>query len=199
MHIAETDVPIHENLTKRWSPYAMAGGPVDPAELAALFEAARWTPSSMNEQPWAFFVALQGTEAFERAVECLVEGNQPWARQVPVLVFAAYKKAFDRNGKPNVTAPYDLGAAAANLTFEATARGLYVHQMGGVLPEKIRETFEVPETHVPLTAIAIGRLGEGDEIPESVLARDDKRRGRRSTTEFVFGGPWGSPAPWTEN
>lgn len=199
MHLTETEVPIQPILLRRWSPYALAGPPVSHEDLAALFEAARWTPSSRNEQPWAFVVTERGTEEFERAVECLVEGNRGWARHAGVLAFAVSKKAFDHNGAVNRTALYDLGAAAAHLTFEATARGLFVHQMGGILPEEVRRVFAVPDSHEPVTGIAIGHLGASDGVPESNLVRDAKRRGRKPSREFAFGGSWGHPAPWMKN
>src|SRR5262249_24197399 len=127
---ATPDHPIHEILARRWSPYAFADRPVSKADLLSLFEAARWAPSSYNEQPWSYIVATRDEPAeFERVLSCLVEGNQAWAKAAPVLAIGCTKLVFALNGKPNAAAVHDLGVAAGNLCAEATARGLYVHQM----------------------------------------------------------------------
>src|SRR5687767_12179397 len=127
------DYPIHELIQKRWSPYAFADRPVAAEDLRALFEAARWAASSYNEQPWSYIVALrQDAAGFERLLSCLVEGNQPWAKAAPVLALGCVAKNFVKNGKPNAAAEHDLGGASACLTVEATARGLFVHQMIGI-------------------------------------------------------------------
>ena len=122
-----------------WSPYAFSDRPVSEDDLRSLFEAARWAASSYNEQPWRYIVATRtDTEAFERLVSCLVEGNQPWAKLAPVLALGCTSLNFAANGRPNDAAEHDLGAASACLCLEATARGLFVHQMIGILPDKAR-------------------------------------------------------------
>src|SRR5215471_11224551 len=130
---AATDHPVHDLIALRWSPYAFADRPVSKADLLSLFEAARWAPSSYNEQPWSYLVATkENPEEFERLLSCLVEGNQVWAKAVPVLALGCTSLNFTRNGQPNAAAVHDLGIAAANLCVEATARGLQVHQMIGI-------------------------------------------------------------------
>jgi nitroreductase len=84
--IASADSPIYEVLAERWTPYAFRDKPVSQDELRSLFEAARWAPSSYNEQPWRYVVATRDYRAqFERLLSCLVEGNQAWAKHVPVI------------------------------------------------------------------------------------------------------------------
>lgn len=137
---ATPDHSIHELLAKRWSPYAFANRPVSHDDLRSLFEAARWAASSYNEQPWRFVVAMkEDSEDFERLLSCLVEGNQAWAKSAPVLVIGCTSLNFERNNQPNTAAVHDLGLASANLTFEAMARGLFVHQMIGILPDRVRK------------------------------------------------------------
>ncbi len=124
-------------------------------------------------------------------LSCLVEGNQAWAKTVSVLMIGCTSVNFSKNGKPNAAAEHDLGLAAANLSFEATARGLAVHQMIGILPDKVREVFHVPEGVAPLTGIAIGYAADLEDIPEPLKARDSAPRTRKGINEFVFGDSWG--------
>src|SRR5262249_58476614 len=113
---ASPDHPIHELLTKRWSPYGFGDRPVSRDDLRSLFEAARWAPSSYNEQPWTYIVATRDSPAeFERVLSCLAEGNQGWAKAAPVLALGCTSLKFSKNGKPNAAAIHDLGLAAANL------------------------------------------------------------------------------------
>lgn len=192
---AAPDHPIHEFIAKRWSPYAFSDRAVAKEDLRSIFEAARWAPSSYNEQPWTYIVATQDDQAeFEKLHSCLVEGNQPWTKIVPVLAIGCVSTEFKRNGKPNAAAEHDLGIAAATLTFEATARGLHVHQMIGILPDKVRELYQVPEAVKPLTGIAIGYLGDVDALPEGYRERDLAERTRKPLSEFVFAGKWGDAA-----
>ncbi len=154
---ASTDYPIHELLAERWSPYGFKDRPVSQADLRSLFEAARWAPSSYNEQPWRFLVATQENPAeFARLLSCLVEGNQNWAKAAPVLALGVVSLRFSRTSKDNRAAVHDLGLAAGNLLVEATARGLSVHQMIGILPDKAREVYQIPEHNEAWTAMAIG-------------------------------------------
>lgn len=197
-HVVIPDHPIQDVLARRWSPYALGGSVPPNAVLASLFEAARWTPSSFNEQPWAFFLTTRDANHFEEALSCLVENNQQWARNAPILAFTVYRKEFTRNGKPNKAAQHDLGASVAHLTVEATSRGLYVHQMAGIVPERVREVFEVPEEYEPLTAFAIGEFDPSVNLEDRKRQADEKRRGRRPISEFVFGHRWGRTAPAIE-
>ena len=120
---AATDYPIHELLATRWSPYAFEDRPVPEADLRSLFEAARWAPSSYNEQPWNYIVATRDDpEQFQRLLSCLVDGNQVWAKAAPVLALGVVSLKFTLNGKENRAAVHDLGLAAGNLVLEASAR-----------------------------------------------------------------------------
>lgn len=192
---ARPDQPIHELLAARWSPYGFTERMPPVADLRAVFEAARWTASSYNEQPWRYIVATrEQPREFERILACLVEANQAWARSAPVLALGVAALEFVRNGKPNRAAVHDLGAASAALTFEATARGLFVHQMIGIEPDTARETFAIPAGFEAYTGLAIGYRAEPDALPEKLRERDLAPRGRRPQSEFVFGGSWDEPA-----
>ncbi len=188
---ATPDHPIHDLIARRWSPYAFADRPASEEDLRSLFEAARWAASSYNEQPWSYIVATRAdTAEFERLLSCLVEGNQAWAKAAPVLALGCTRLHFVRNNKPNAAAVHDLGLASATLTLEATARGLYVHQMIGILPDKARELYQIPDGVQPLTGIAIGYAADPNNLPEAYKQRDLAPRQRKPLAEFVFGGQW---------
>lgn len=192
---ASTDHPVLELVAERWSPYVFADRSVSEEELRSLFEAVRWAPSSYNEQPWRYVVARrEQPEAFERLLTCLVEGNQTWARYAPVLALGIVARSFERNGRPNKAAEHDLGLAAGNLVTEATARGLHVHQMIGILPDRARELYGIPDHSKALTGLAIGYLGDIARLPEKLREREQAERRRKPLREFVFGVRYGEPA-----
>ncbi|MBP7937372.1 MAG: nitroreductase family protein [Phycisphaerae bacterium] len=190
--LATTDHPIHKILAQRWSPCGFAETPVPPEDLKSLFEAARWAASSYNEQPWRYIVATRDDpEAFDQLLSCLVEANQAWARFAPVLTLGIAKRTFSRNGAPNRVALHDLGAASASLTFEAGARGLMVHQMGGIHPEKARAAYRIPDDFEVATALAIGYPGTPSGLPAEYRQRDSTPRQRKPLRELVFAKDWG--------
>jgi nitroreductase len=189
---AKPDHPVHELIARRWSPYGFADRPVSPEDLRSLFEAARWAPSSYNEQPWRYLVATkENPEEFERLLSCLVEGNQAWAKQAPVLALGCTSLRFTRNNQPNAAAIHDLGLASAGICWEATARGLFVHQMIGILPDRARQLYDIPEGVQPVTGLAIGYAADSAQLPEPLRGRDLTPRSRKPLAEFVFGGGWG--------
>jgi nitroreductase len=193
---ASTDHPIHELLAQRWSPYSFSERSVTSDDIPSLFEAARWAPSSYNEQPWSFIVASrEEPEEFQMLLSCLVDANQEWAKAAPVLVLGVVSLRFARNGKENRAAVHDLGLAAANLVFEATARGLFVHQMIGILPDKAREVYGIPEDSQAWTAMAIGYKGDPATSPDKLKERDLTPRQRKPLRQIVFAGRWGNPLP----
>lgn len=191
---APTDFPIHEVLRERWSPRAFSVRPVPAEVLCSLFEAARWAPSSSNEQPWAFLVATRDDHEFHaKMLSTLVEGNQVWAKHAPVLAIAITALSFARGNHPNRNAFYDTGAAVANLTVEATSRGLFVHQMAGFDPGKANELFSIPAGWQPIAAFVIGYPGDPQSLPETLRERELAPRARKPLSEFVMSGSWGRP------
>jgi nitroreductase len=193
---ASTDYPVHELLAARWSPYAFQDRPVPDADLRSLFEAARWAASSYNEQPWTYLVATkENPEQFQQLLSCLVEFNQAWAKAAPVLALGIVSLRFAGNGQVNRAAVHDLGLAAGNLLVEATARGIFVHQMLGILPEKARQIFAIPDSYEAWTGLAIGYRGEPTQLPEVLQERERGSRQRKPLHQFVFSGRWGNPSP----
>ena len=194
---APTSVPIHELIERRWSPRSFANRSVEPEKLRKLFEAARWAPSSSNIQPWHFIVATKdNAEEFSRALDCLRSGNKSWVANAPVLAFSVARSIWPDSSDVNRHAQYDLGQSVAYLTFEAMTEGLYVHQMAGIFPDKVRETYGVPENYEPMTAMAIGYGGDADALPEDLRKRETAPRTRKTLESFVFAGHWDSPAPF---
>jgi len=163
---AKTQYPVLDVIARRWSPRAIADKPVEAEKLRSLFEAARWAASAFNEQPWRFIVATKDNPAaYEKALGCLVEANQAWAKSAPVLVLTAVSHNFAYNGSANRVALHDLGQAAANLAIEATNLGLVIHQMAGVDTEKVAKVYGLPEGFTAQTGIAIGYPGSPDALP----------------------------------
>jgi nitroreductase len=192
---AVTDYPIHTLLQTRWSPRAFAPTPVAVDQILSLLEAARWSASGANIQPWSFVVVPKDDEdAFARLLGALVEGNQVWVQHVPLLVLAVAHQQREP-GKPNPYALYDLGQAVAHLSVQATALGLRVHQMAGFNQEQARSAFAIPEEYLPFTVLAIGELGDPDALPEALRTRELAERTRKPLGSFVFGGAWGQPTP----
>jgi len=190
---AGTDHPIHELIASRWSPYGFSNRTVSKENLLSLFEAARWAPSSYNEQPWSYIVATKDEpEEYEKLLSCLVEGNQSWANAAPVLALGVVSLKFSRNNTPNAAAIHDLGLAAGNLLFEASARGLYVYQMIGILPEKAREIYDIPEGVEAKTGLAIGYAADPSTLSDPFKERDQTPRQRKPLQAFVFSSKWGT-------
>ncbi len=186
---ATTQVPIIEPLAERWSPRAFLKQPVEDAKLLALFEAFRWAPSSMNEQPWYLLVATQGDAAgFSKMLSCLVDQNQVWAKDAPVLMITLAKTTFNRNGNPNRTALHDTGIAFMAMSVQATAMGLQVHGMGGIHVDKIKQEYGLPADVEAVAGVALGYPGEADQLSEPLRSRELATRTRKGLAEFVFKG-----------
>jgi len=193
---AHTAHPIHDLLSSRWSPRAFADRAVEREKLQRVLEAARWAPSSFNGQPWAFIVATKDDPAeFAKLLACLIEFNQGWAKAAPVLMVTVAQMKFEKNDKPNPHAWHDVGLAAGNLSVQATAEGLVVHQMAGILPAQVRATYGSPDGWEPATGIALGYLGDAASLPDPLREREVVPSDRKPLESFVFTGGWGKVAP----
>lgn len=192
---APAEHPVNQLILERWSPRAFSDKEIASADLASLFEAARWAPSSNNEQPWAFIVSRRSDkEDFEKALQPLVEFNANWAKNAAVLGFAVSELAFAKTGSPNRNAQYDTGAAMLQLSIEATARGILVHQMAGFDPETARDMFAIPSGWEAIAAFAMGYAGDPASLPQPYRDRETAPRIRKPLHEFVMSGKWGHTA-----
>ena len=156
----------------RWSPRAFETQPLTHSEIASLFEAARWSPSCYNEQPWLFLYAVTDKDR-KRFLEALVEGNRLWAGRAPMLLFVLCRHAFSHNGKENRHAPFDAGAAWMALALQARKLGLHAHAMAGFSRDKAYEILRVsPDEYDIMAAVAVGRRASPDVLPEAVAAKE---------------------------
>jgi nitroreductase len=198
--LAETQVPIHEVIGRRWSPRAFSDRPVEPEKLVSLFEAARWASSASNEQPWAFIVATNADpKKYEAMLGVLVDFNRGWAHKAPVLILTLAHTQFEKDARPNRHALYDLGQAAANLSLQATAVGLATHPMAGFNGEAARQVFAVPAGWEPVSVIAVGYPGDPGSLADPLREREVAQRRRKPLSNFVFSGTWGAPAAFAES
>lgn len=191
---AVTQFEIHELLAKRWSGRAYdATRTVDNKTIGQLIEAARWSPSCFGDQPWRFVICNKSTDttAWDKAFDCLVEGNQSWAKNAPVLILICSDTQLSANGKPNPFGKYDTGAAMMSLSVQATELGLMVHQMGGYKADQAREAFAVPEQFDTIAMATVGYQLAEEDLPEDTKERELSERSRADFSSHFFTGTWG--------
>lgn len=186
----QPDHPVETLIYRRWSPRAMSEERLSKAELASLFEAARWAPSSFNEQPWRFVYAERGGEHWPHFFDLLTEGNRRWADVAAVLIVVLSRTTFERNGNPSRTHSYDTGAAWQNLALQGSRMGLVVHGMAGFDYEKARDVLEVPAEFSVEAMIAAGKPAPVEVLPESLRGREVPS-GRKPVAELAFPGVFG--------
>jgi nitroreductase len=192
---AQTKYPIEPVIARRWSPRAFEERPVEGEKLKSLFEAARWAPSSNNEQPWRFLAATKDNRSdYDRLFSCLSEGNAKWVFRAPVLILSVASLFFEDDGKPNRHALHDTGMAVENFVVQATALGLQAHQMAGYDVEKARRECQIPSGFEPVAMIAVGYPGDPVILPDYLRERELKPRERQPIEDFVFSTSWGRPS-----
>jgi nitroreductase len=190
---APTELAIHPLISHRWSPRAISDRPVEPEKLKLVLEAARWAPSSFNEQPWRFLAATSEDPDWLARLRGYLRPGNAWAKEAPVLIASAYRTNFSHNEKPNVSAPRDLGAAEENMFLQAFACGLVMHQMAGFDRARLKEEL-LPDGFEPGTMIAIGYPGDPARLPDDLREAEAAPRQRNSLGELVFGPRWNEPA-----
>lgn len=172
-------------ITQRWSARSFADQVITTDSLHTLLEAASWSASSMNEQPWKYLYAFRGTQGFDRMHTCLMDGNQPWAANASVLLLSLAKRTFDRNGKQNRHAMHDLGAANTTLLLQAADMDIFGHMMGGFHMDQTVDEFQIDtELWEPSCFIALGYLDEPEKLEEPFLTRETTPRQRKPISEF---------------
>ncbi|MGD2169980.1 MAG: nitroreductase family protein [Chlamydiota bacterium] len=178
---------IHPIILNRWSPRAMTGESLSDEELFPLFEAARWAPSSYNNQHWRFLYAHRDTSEFDLFFNLLVDANKQWAKNASVLLVIISYNLFDRNQKPAPTHSFDTGAAWQNLALEGSARGLVVHGMQGFDYEKAKKVLEIPDDYTVEAMAAIGKKAS-KEVLAPELAEKEKPNSRKDLKEIIIKG-----------
>jgi nitroreductase len=189
--IRKADHPISNILLDRWSPRAMSGEEIPETELMTIFEAARWAPSSNNNQPWRILYARRNTEHWPLFLNLLVDSNKIWAGNASALLVIVSKNTFD-NGKPSRTHSYDAGAAWENLALQGNLMGYIVHGMQGFDYELARSSLNIPDGFTIEAMAAIGIPGTKKDLPD-YLQEIESPNDRRKLTDTVFEGPWVSP------
>ncbi len=189
LKIAQTAYPIAAPLAQRWSPRAFRVAPLTQEQIGSLFEAARWTASSFNEQPWRFIFAERhdDPDGFDGILGTLMEMNQMWARNASLLAIVA-ANTMSQRGRLNAKAVYDTGQAVANLATQATAMGLHIHQMGGFNADAARSVLDIPAAWEPVVALAVGYRDEPTVLTDELRTREVTRRERMPLSAFVFQG-----------
>lgn len=183
------DHPVDRIFLDRWSPRAMSGEPIPREELMILFEAARWAPSSYNNQPWRILYALRDTEQWKLFFDLLVEGNQIWAKNAGVLLVFISKTTFDRNEKPSITHTYDTGAAWENLALQGNLKGYVVHGMQGFDYQRARTALNIPEVFQVEAMAAVGLPASPEVLPEK-LQQVETPSDRRKLEQTICEGPF---------
>ncbi len=185
----ETTLPIIEPIRERWSPMAFDPRPVEEEKIQTFLEAARWAPSSYNEQPWRYIYAQKGDENRDVLESLLVEGNA-WAKNAGVLMISFASKNFAHNGKPNYYHLHDTGAASAYMVVQLPSLGLIGHQMQGFDHEHANEKLGVPNEYAPGSMIAVGYYAGQEGLTPEWKEREDAPRTRRDIAETAFRGKW---------
>jgi nitroreductase len=181
--------PIEPLFLRRWSPRAMSGEAVSDVELHRLLEAARWAPSTYNEQEWRFLHARRGGKHWTAFFNLLMPANQAWCAAAGVLIVVLSKKTFTHNGKPNPVHTFDAGLASMSLLLQATAMGLVSHAMAGFDRARARQDLTVPDDFEVEAMIAIGRPGDPSKLPPELREREQPS-GRKPIGEIAREGPY---------
>lgn len=192
--LAKTSVPIDPLIEKRWSPRSLdPKKDITPTQLTALLEAARWAPSCSGEEPWRYVVCHKSTnpQAWALAFSCLVEFNQNWVKNAPLILLSTCHDYFKRNNEPNHWAQHDTGAASENLCLQAASMGLVAHQMGGFDAQKARKVFHVPSTYTCLAMIAVGYQADPALLSDELKTKELSERKRNALSVNFFNGAWG--------
>ena len=181
------EAPVITEIQHRRSRRAYSNAPIEQEKISSLFEAARWAPSSMNEQPWTYIYATKDqTELWSKLFDVLLDGNKSWAVNAPLLILSLSRKNFVRNNEPNGSAKYDLGGANAFLSLQATQLDLNIHQMGGYDRTKAKEILNIPDTYEFGVMMAVGYLGDIEALSENLKQRELAPRERYRQNEFVL-------------
>jgi nitroreductase len=183
------DHSIEPLFLKRWSPRAMSGDGLSDEEMFSLFEAARWAPSTYNEQEWRFLYAHRETPQWPAFFDLLAEGNRPWCENAAILVVILAHKVFERNGRPNPVHVFDAGCAFENLALQGAAMGLVVHGMQGFDFDKAREALNVPDDYAVCAMFAAGKPGNEKDLPQPLRERENPS-GRKPVNEIICEGPF---------
>ncbi|MCU0679818.1 MAG: nitroreductase family protein [Planctomycetes bacterium] len=178
---------INHLILKRWSPRALSGEMITDEDFLALLEAARFAPSSFNDQPWRFIYGKKGTEAWEKLFSLLIDFNKSWAERASHLVLIISRKNFSYNNNFNINHSFDAGAAWENLALEATSRNLVSHAIAGFDFEKAKVILNIPNDYSVEAMVVIGRPGKKEDLP-AILQEREVLTERKDLEELIMEG-----------
>jgi nitroreductase len=188
-----TDIPLNPLLLRRYSPRAFSNSPVDKEILHRIFEAARWSASCNNEQPWRFIVGTKNNgNTYQKIYECLTDANKRWTIHAPVLILICAATSFSYKGRSNPWHMYDAGQSAVHITMQALYEGIQVHQMAGFDQQKATTTFAIPPEYVVASAMAMGYAGDPAMLENDLREKETAPRIRKPLNDMVFSGTWGN-------
>ena len=187
---------IHNLISERKSIRAFSDKEISDEALITLLEAARWAPSSMNEQPWRFIIVRkENTEVFQKMIQCLNDSNKIWAQHASVLLLTVANNTITTLNKPNAYAWHDIGLAIGNLSLQAISMDIFLHQMGGFKSEEAKKLFNIPNGFDPVSVIALGYQGNAEALPSPLRERELKQRERKPLSEIVYSNTFGEIDP----
>jgi nitroreductase len=186
-----SEYPINPLILSRWSPRSMTGEELGDDDIMSLFEAARWAPSSFNNQPWRFIYAKRNTEHWDRLFNLLVDVNKTWAKNAALLAVVISRKNFEFNEKPARTHQFDTGSAWENLALEASSRGIVAHGMQGFDYEKAKTELGIPADFEVMAMIAIGKRGPKENLPTEIQDKE-KPNDRKALKDIIMEGTYRS-------
>lgn len=186
-----SEINIIDQIKDRKSIRAFSDKSINEEQIQQLFEAAKWSASCFNEQPWRFIYATkEKSEEYDNILSTINDFNQVWAKNAPMIMVVVAKTTFSMNDKPNKHAWYDTGSAMANLAIQATSIGLYVHQMAGFSAQKAKDALNIPEGYEAIAAAAIGYEGDATQLNDTLKEKENATRSRKTINEIAFKGSW---------
>lgn len=193
---ADTDQPLLSVIAERWSPRSFSEQSISIDDICTILEAARWSASSMNEQPWRYIIARKEDNSdYQKLLSCLVPFNAGWAHSAPVLILSVAHERFMKNNESNITAWHDVGLASATLALQAMSMGIHTHWMGGFDRERAKEVCGIPYSYAPIAMMALGYPGSPDMLASPYKERETEPRTRKPISEFAFTAQWGTAYP----
>jgi len=187
--VRRADHPIDKLFLDRWSPRAMSGEEVSEKELMVLFEAARWAPSSYNNQPWRMLYARRNTPHWNLFFDLLGDFNKGWVKNAAAMVLFISKTTFDHNGEPSETHSFDTGSAWENFALQGMLKGYIVHGMQGFDYRRAKTDLKIPDGFAVEAMVAVGRPGDPSVLPEDLRKREAPND-RRKLDKTVCEGPF---------
>ncbi len=185
------NIKIDEKIQARYSPRAYSPKNISKSEIDTLFEATRWAASSRNEQPWRFIYATpDNAEHWDKLFDCLIDFNKEWVKTAPFLMMVLAQKTNPEKNTERKHVAYDIGLAMGNFTYQASAMGLYLRNMGGFSDEKARENFNIPEIYEPIVMVAVGYLGKESDLEKHLTVPKANDRDRKTHDAIIYEGNW---------